>query len=117
MNNIAIDNNNEIIIDGYSVKRIDGIEQIRQRIRTRLQLFLGEWFLDRNAGVPWLQQILIKNPRFAVVQGVLKQTILRTPGVNELTAFSITDADVERKIVVTFTVNTNFGQITDTIGN
>lgn len=115
MLNLALDDNNDIFVTGYGIARTDGREQIAQRIKTRLQLFFGEWFLDRNAGVPWLEQILIKNPRATIVQGVLKQTIIRTPGVLELTAFSITDINQERAVSVNFTVRTTDGTITDQI--
>jgi hypothetical protein len=115
MINLALDSNNDIFVDGYALARVSGRDQIAQRIKTRIQLFFGEWFLDRSAGVPWLQQILIKNPRANVVQGALKQAILRTPNVTDLIEFSITDSDINRAVVVRFSVSTNAGTVTDQI--
>lgn len=36
----------------------EGAEGLRQKIETRLKLYKGEWFLNVNSGVPWLQRIL-----------------------------------------------------------
>jgi hypothetical protein len=115
MMNLALDDNNDIFADGYALARVDEKEQIAQRIKTRLQLFFGEWFLDRGLGVPWLQEILIKNPRAAVVQGALKQAIINTPDVVALLDFTITDSDTNRAVTVRFSVQTAAGTITDNL--
>ena len=109
MINLQLDNNGDIFTRNYGLARISGNDQIAQRISTRLKLLLGEWFLDTGAGVPWFDQILIKNANRAIVQGVLKRAILQTPKVNELIRFDISEDSVNRKIVVNFAVTVNDG--------
>ena len=58
-----------------------GVLAVAQRIRVRLQFFLGEWFLDKRQGMPYFQAILIKNPDLTLVQSIFRRAILGTPGV------------------------------------
>ena len=109
MINLQLDDSGDIFTRNYGLARTSGNDQVAQRISTRLKLLLGEWFLDTGAGVPWFDQILIKNPNRAIVQGVLKRAILQTPKVNDLIRFDISEDSVNRKIVVNFTVTTNDG--------
>jgi len=60
---------------------------VRQRLKQRLLLFLGEWFLDASKGVPYYQYILVKNPNMDLVNSSLKAVVLQTPGILELTSF------------------------------
>lgn len=78
-------------------------DAVRQHLKQRLWLFLGEWFLDTTKGVPYYQFILVKNPNLDLVEATLKQMILQTPGVLELTDFSFTYARAGRALTVEFT--------------
>lgn len=79
-------------------------DAVRQHITQRLQMFAGEWFLDLSEGVPYFQNILIKNPNPDVVDGLLKETILSTPGVDELLSFNLDYSASLRKLTVDFSV-------------
>lgn len=114
MMNLKLNSNHDLIIENYTLARVTGNEKIAQRIKTRLQLFFGEYFLNRTLGVPWLTQILIKKSRESVVQGVLKRAILSTPGVNELLDFSISDLE-NRISTISFVVSTTNGNISDSL--
>lgn len=63
---------------------VSGVEYARQKIRQRLQLFLGEWFLDTRLGVPWFESILVKSPDLKFVQGTLRNVISAVPGVTSV---------------------------------
>jgi hypothetical protein len=74
-----------------------GSEAIGQHVRQRLMVFEGEWFLDREAGTPWLQQIMGKPYSPALAEAVVKAQIMGTPGVREITSFSVSfTRDVRR---------------------
>jgi len=72
---------------------------------------LGEWFLDTDVGVPWFRDILIKKPSFVVVQEVLKDTILDTPGVLEITKFQFDFNSTTREAELEFSCQTDEGTI------
>lgn len=52
---------------------------------TRLTLFKGEWFLDRSLGIDYQNEVLIKNPRPAVLRTLFAEATRATPGVAEVT--------------------------------
>lgn len=65
-----------------------GLQAIKQHVKNRFEINLGEWFLDTDIGVPYYRDIFIKNPSFATVEGILKAVILQTPGVLVLEDFN-----------------------------
>lgn len=93
------------IVNG-DLRLTQGSDAIRQHILQRLRTFLGEWFLDISVGVPYYQSILVKNPNFAIVEPLLKDTILTTPGVIELLSFELDYISETRKLFLRFNART-----------
>lgn len=93
---------------------IDGAQQVLQQIRSSLRLFLDEYFLDTTLGVPYIQKIFQKGTGQGVIEGLLKQTILDTDGVIELTFFQLVLGGQNRIGTLTFTVLTTNGVVTST---
>jgi hypothetical protein len=87
------------------------INPVQQDILQRLRFFYGEWFLDNTQGVPWFQQILVKNPDTSKVDLILLNTILTTPGVTAVTSYSFTPNYAARVLNVTFSATTTSGPI------
>ena len=107
-----LDENGDITTQG--VQFTSGQDEIAQTIRTRLRLFLSEYFRDITDGTPWFEQILGKGTSMSARESALRNRIVRTPGVIRLTYFS-TDFNIEsRKYSVTAGALTTFGLITVT---
>lgn len=88
---------------------------VGQAVLTRLELFLGEWFLDTSDGTPWFQSIVGKHPN-TDPNTFVKQRILGTPNVTSIVAFSGTFNGPTRKYTMTTTIATAFGNTTISIG-
>lgn len=93
---------------------IESSDETIQHIRQRLQHFQEEWFLDLEAGVPWLQEILGKVQHITTVEVILKDVIQNSPGVDTLDAFSLDESAGERTIAVTFAVTLTDGNSLNT---
>lgn len=105
-----LDENGDIVTRGDGF--LTGREEIEQTIRTRLRLFLGEYFRDITDGTPWFEQILGKGTSMSAREAALRNRIARTPNVVRLTSFS-TEFDLNtRKYTVTVGALTTFGLIT-----
>jgi hypothetical protein len=88
-------------------------EAVAQAVLTRLELFTGQWFLDSDEGTPWRTDVLGKYTS-DVYDAVIKARILDTQGVTQIDAYtSSRDAD-SRKLTVTATITTAYGQTTIT---
>jgi hypothetical protein len=86
-------------------------QTVGQRLKIRLQTFMGEYFMDTTYGVPWWQRLLgVKQTSKAAADLVFQQQILLEPGVKEIVSFESTF--VNRKYSLTFKVRVVTGEIT-----
>lgn len=74
-----------------------------QRVRLRLLQYPGDWLLDREAGMPWLDWSQAKPPPLAEIEATLRREIETTPGVRRVDELRAA-WDVEtRRVTVTAT--------------
>jgi hypothetical protein len=73
-------------------------EAVAQAVLTRLRLWREEWFLDVTDGTPWAQLVLGHGTQGTAMQAI-RQRILDTEGVTEITSLSF-EQDAERRSVV-----------------
>jgi hypothetical protein len=60
---------------------------VGQSVQTRLELWEGEWYLDKNEGTPWSQEVFgtRSNPTYDMA---IQARILETTGVTRLVSYS-----------------------------
>jgi hypothetical protein len=108
-----------VVTDDLAFSR--GLESVAQGVRIRVQRFRGEWFLDLNAGVPYLENDRVSESEALLGQRyneskartAFRDAILSAPGVRELTELSVTFDARTRRLTVSWRVTTEFG---DTAG-
>lgn len=98
------------LVDG-DLSLVEGVEAIGQSAKQRLKLYLGEWFLNINAGVPWFQVVFVKNPNLLLIEAILRDVVLLTPGISELDTFNLTYDNLTRKLGVSFKARTINGDL------
>ena len=72
----------DLTINDFQI--IDGIDAIRQELQIRYRFFLREWFLNPEEGIPYIEEVLKKNPNEARVRAIMAEVALDTPGVVEV---------------------------------
>ena len=92
---------------------IDSPAAVAQAIKTRLLLWAGEWFLDTDEGTPYEQSILGHGTQGTQDMAV-KERILSTPGVTQITQYS-SSVSGQRKMTVTATVEMLYGHASFTL--
>ncbi|PHM55135.1 hypothetical protein [Xenorhabdus sp. KK7.4] len=88
---------------------IDSPETVAQAVKTRLDLWRGDWFLDVEEGTPYREAVLEKNYTSALA---LEERILDTEGVTGILALDAIRDPNTRKITITATINTRYGKTT-----
>ncbi len=88
---------------------VDSPDAVAQSVKTRLALSTGEWFLDTEEGTPWLRDILGSGNEQSYGPA-LRARILETPGVKEILSFDDAFDRENRKITITITIDTIYGQ-------
>ncbi|MDK9607119.1 hypothetical protein [Lelliottia wanjuensis] len=84
-------------------------EAVRQKVKTRLQMFLGDWFLDEDIGIDWITEMSSRNQTTRIVSDA-KYCILQTMGVSTLDKFGYTRDSKTRKLSITATYTDIYGQ-------
>lgn len=107
----ALNANNDIFVENGSFRTVTDGAEVLQHVRSRLLFYRGEWFLNLSSGVPYFESIFVKPANLANVESILKSTILNTPGVEKLIAFSMNYDNNARALSVTFTAETVYGEI------
>tara|TARA_R110000744_G_scaffold48819_2_gene106341 strand:+ start:1091 stop:1456 length:366 start_codon:yes stop_codon:yes gene_type:complete len=108
----ALDSNNDILIRNGSFATVEDGAQVNQHVRSRLQFYLGEWFLNTNTGTPWIQEIFVKPIDPRLVESVIRSKINNTPDLKMITEFSMSLPDRNtRQLRVNFSAETEFGTI------
>lgn len=84
---------------------------LAQRIKTRLQTFQGELYLDRSAGVPYFAEVFKKNPDIQRVRALLLTMISGTPGVSKVKSLDVSMSSKTRTFYVKFIVLSEDGEV------
>ena len=90
----------------------ESAEACGQNVKSRLLLLAGEWFLDADAGLPYLGQIVIKPANLPLAESLIKRRILDTDGVAEITGFLMDFDSNTRRLTVSAQVRTIYDDIT-----
>ncbi|WP_175992604.1 hypothetical protein [Burkholderia vietnamiensis] len=86
-------------------------ETVAQAVLTRLRLLRGEWFLDTTAGMPWFPDVIGKYTT-GTADAAIRECILGTTGVTEITSYSSSRDPETRTLNVAVTINTIYGSTT-----
>ncbi len=90
---------------------VDSAQAVAQLIESGLALFLGEWFLDTSAGMPWRTEVLGKYTA-PTYDTVIKDQILSTQGVQSITSYSSSYNARNRSLTVNLSATSIFGPLT-----
>lgn len=109
MIDLLLDDKHDLVLDA---RLVAGIERVRQQVKVTLLTFLGEWFLDTGFGVPVLDKILVKSPRRAEVEAIIRAKIRDVPGVKSVPRVDVRiDHQTRRAEIVLGGIETEYGQI------
>lgn len=103
----------DLAVVNNQLQMLSNADEVTQNLRTRLKMFLGEWFLDLFKGVPYREEILGKGNSDARIGAAIKKVILETPGVIQLMSYSQTIDAAARKLSVEFRAQAADGAIID----
>ncbi len=92
------------------------LEEVTQRLDTKLRFFLGEWQLNKLAGIPYYRDIFKKNPNLTAVQGVFAAAITSDPGIANLDSIALV-VDSARKLTLSFAATLTDGSVIQSASN
>lgn len=107
---ILLDDDGDIVVDPINgITFVSGIDGVAQLVRIALRLFRGEWFLDLDAGVPYLQTILGQKFNAETLREEIVKAVVVVEGVVEITELTIDFDNATREVSVAVALRTQFG--------
>ena len=110
---LLLDDNGVVLRNGDWAFAIDR-EGIQQRIGQTLRTIAGEWFLDLDYGLPYFEQVLIKNPNLPAVQDTFRRALLSVKGVSSVERLTLSLDTTSRTLTVNWVVLTDLGLLVGT---
>jgi hypothetical protein len=102
-----LDENGDITIN----KSATGISGVIQRIRTRVQIFLEEWFLNESVGIPYFQKLLGHKFNLIVANSSFRKEIAKVQGVVQVRTVNVTFEGRTRTLTIDLNARTEFGDL------
>lgn len=107
---LIVGSNNSLII-------LTDLNALVDKIRERLNFFLGEWFLNSTVGVPYFQEIFEKPLNSSLIVSILNAEILKEPDVTDVTNSVVEFDETTRKFNYSANVQTIYGPTTVETGS
>ena len=79
-------------------------DSVRQAIRVRLRWFFQEWRLGPAFGIPYYEEILVKNPNDLRIKQIIRDEILTVEEVDDVRNIVLSVNTKTRAAVISFTV-------------
>jgi len=107
---LLLNENNDLVI-GTDLDFSRGIAAVTQSCRIALQIFLEEWFLDLDIGIPYWQSILGQKPSVAIAAAriFIAQELRAVEGVLDILKLEVSYEPTERKLIINWQVSTGLG--------
>jgi hypothetical protein len=113
MKDFAIDpNSNRFLTDARGLRFTENrLEYLAQKIRCCLSLFLGEWYLDKTIGIPYIPTELKKALHRQMLEAAIRTKIMSVRGVIKLLSFTPEYDSAKRVLSVSFVAETDAGEL------
>lgn len=116
----ALDTNGDLIIP---LRYTRGLEAVGQGIRIRMQMFKGEWFLNLEEGLPYLENDEVAEAdallgqRFDQVKALaaFRRVLLATPYVESILSLGVSFDGSTRTMRVEWRVKSALGVVEDSL--
>jgi len=107
----ALNDDGDEFADKTGLAMTGDLPGIKQQTTLRLGFFKGEWFLDEERGIPWYEEILVKNPNLIRIREIFREAILSVSGNKELTQMNLLLSSYIRRLDLDFRASTDLGEL------
>lgn len=112
---LKLNSNHDLMFKNNRLVLVDGANQKAQQIKIALLTFLGEWFLDTSHGVPYFEQVLLKQVDKVKIENVFRQKIAAVKDVKRVLKLNTQIDRKERLLLVEFEAETDEGLVRDIV--
>ena len=104
MKTFKLNDSGDLEFDGVNnLRMIDGIDEVRQRLRLTIKTNRGEWFLNKRFGYPWFD-LLSNNESETEYRKELIKVLNNDFAIDEIVEINLNRILEERKLEIEFVV-------------
>lgn len=103
MRDLLLDESGDLELDATG--DIQFTDSIKQAIAVRLRWFAEEWRLGPDLGLPYYNDVFVKNPNYVVIQDRIREAISDVDGVDEINFLEIAHDTQMRKLQIKYSVS------------
>jgi len=112
MIDIAIDSSGNITLDSFGeIKTVSLGSEVAQAVRTALQAWFGEYFLNKRFGIDYLEKIFKKPFKPSRIDREIRRVLRDVDGISAITLIDLSLNDLD-EITGTIDLITIYGQET-----
>ena len=113
MMDILLDASGDLCISESGDLKLE--DSVAQKIRIRLLWFEGEWRWDTEEGIPYFENLFVKNPDTDHFESLVRERIFEVEEVTEVKEVSVTYDRKTRDAVIRYTALTDFEKIREEV--
>jgi len=98
----------DLVMVGGNPVMAEGVDELRQRVKVRALTHRGEWQFDLAVGMPYREQIMVKNPDLAIVKATIAAELITIPDTTGIIANEV-DIDSGRNLSNRIDMDTVYG--------
>ena len=83
---------------------------IRQQVKILLLWFFEEWRFAPELGMPYFEEVFVKNPNTALIARIVRSEVLKADGVTEVRRVNVTADGKTRNAAIDFAFLTSEGE-------
>lgn len=102
---LFFDENNDIVLN----------DLVSQKIKIKLRWFTAEWRWDEEIGLPYFDELFIKNPNIEYFEEIIRKEIFNIEEVIEVESVKISYDNQTRKGIIKFVAYTDKEQIKEEV--
>jgi hypothetical protein len=110
---ILLDNDGDILVGETS--DISLRHSIRQDVKIRLQWFFEEWRFAPEVGMPYFEDVFVKNPNTDLIAQRVREEVMKADGVEEVRDVTVTVNNMTRKAAIKFMFITAYGSFREEV--
>jgi hypothetical protein len=110
---ILLDNNGDIIITENSDITLKS--SVRQDVKIRLRWFFAEWRFGPGFGLPYYEDVFIKNPSPTRIAQIVREEVMKASDVTGVRNITVKLDSKTRNAVIAFVFSTDYGTFAEEV--
>ena len=104
MIDFLLDDNHDLVFVNNDLALTDAKQGTIQKIKQKLKFIKGEYFLNEDLGIPYYENILVKNPDLALIESIYIRALQEIEEITEIESFNLNFDPQTRNLSVNFEV-------------